>query len=144
MKKLLSLSVVAFFLVSFLTSCLGDDADNASQLSYVTLPIDSISMPDTATLGEPVKIIPHVSIKKDCQILQDISYKVTGEKERTIIAVGIQEIGTDCSKAEKIVKSPYFNFQPINEGTYTFKFFKGKKEGTDENVYLDKKIVIKK
>lgn len=140
MKNLLSLSVIAFLGASFFTSCINED-NTARPLSYVTLRIDSVAMPDTATLGKPVKIMPYVRIKEACQAFQAINYNVTGEEERTIVAIGIQQAEENCSQAKSVTVKPFFHFQPMKEGTYTLKFFKEKK---DESIYINKKIVIKK
>lgn len=104
-------------------------------------------MPDTATLGIPLKITPYVKVKKGCQSFQDISYQISGEKERTVIAIGVQEVDSDCSKSETVIVSPSFRFQPMEDGTYTFKFLKDQekeKEGEEKNIYITKKIVIKR
>ena len=146
MKKLVSLSVVAVLGASFLTSCLGDDVTESRQYTYIPLAIDSVSMPDTATLGVPVKIVTYMQMKGACETFYNFDYKPTGENERSITAWGVKDDNKDCSQKESETIAPFFNFKPIDEGTYTLKFWnKTTGEGEEkEHQYITKKIVIKR
>ncbi|MDO5656621.1 MAG: hypothetical protein Q4G27_10845 [Flavobacteriaceae bacterium] len=119
-----------------ITSCNNDD--DYQTLHYVARGIDSISMPDSARLGNRVEIRTHTRYKRDCQQFQTHGYDVVGN-ERTVMAWFIEYNNRTCGAEEAI--SPYFYFSPRNSGTYHFRFWAGQNEA-NEDVFITKDIVI--
>lgn len=121
-----------------LQSCLNDD--NTPKVLYGVATIDSINMPDTAIIGDIVKIKTYTQLKEKCQGFYTFDYNISANKERTV-AIIVQQYDTECGEEKTI--APLLNFRPEETGNYTFKFLSGRDSINKKNIFITKDIYIK-
>ena len=119
-------------------SCNNDD--NYTSFHYVGRGIDSVTMADTANLGQRIEIKTFTKIKQGCEEFQTHGYDIVGN-ERTVSTWFIHHDNMECGEFMTI--SPAFIFTPRESGLYQFRFWAGQDEETEEDVFLTKDIYIR-
>lgn len=121
-----------------LGSCLKDD--QYASFHYESRGIDSVVMPDTASLHQRVPIKTFTQMLGGCENFQTHGYDRVGN-ERTVTAWFVRYDEVECSNASTV--APLFYFVPERSGTYHFRFWAGVDEETQEDVFLTKDIYIR-
>ena len=120
MKKL----ILALFIVVFITSCSLDD-DNNPKYHYEILKVDSFIVPAFFTLGETAEIKVKYIKPTECHYFDGFYYEK--DLNKRIVAVQSRVLQEpSCLALNNIIVEKTFNFKATSNGTYIFKFYKGK------------------
>jgi len=131
MKRLFAL----FIILSAFTSCsISDDSPN---YYYEIMPVESVSMPESFTVGNIYEISMTYLRPNSCYVFNDIYYSYDDQTTRTVAVICTVYDGTgttnSCEELDYPEYDVSFNFQPMTVGTYTFKFWQGEDaSGEDE------------
>ncbi|MDO5510583.1 MAG: hypothetical protein Q4F57_07795 [Weeksellaceae bacterium] len=131
------LATLLMGVIFILSSCNKQD-DEWSNYSYVALKIDSISMPDSAQLGSAVAIRPYYQRMENCEQFYGFDYQ-RSDFERTVLAVGLRNSVVQCG--DTLTQQSQFTFQPLETGTYNFRFWNGR-DAEGDNMFVNEEIVI--
>jgi hypothetical protein len=121
MKKILLLLFVAFIQ----SSC---SLNNDSDRSFILLPVESVVMPATFTVGNISTIKVYYKRPTDCHIFDGFFINVD-QFTRTIAIQSVLLNSSNCQPDDTSVFQVDFNYKPTVAGVYTFKFW----TGPDEN-----------
>lgn len=122
MKKLILLSL---FLILF-ASCSLDDKTLDYNLEI--LPIESVDIPESFTLGETYPITVSYLKPSTCNIFKEFYY-LKNNNQRTVAVINYEYINNNCTDLEDELVEATFNFVVTGNGSYIFKFW----QGVDEN-----------
>lgn len=122
MKKLILLSL---FLILF-ASCSLDDKTLDYNLEI--LPIESVDIPESFTLGETYPITVSYLKPSTCNLFKEFYY-LKNNNERTVAVINYEYINNNCTDLEDELVEATFNFVVTGNGSYIFKFW----QGVDEN-----------
>jgi len=122
MKKLTLLSL---FLILF-TSCSLEDKSLDYNLEI--LPVESVDIPESFTLGETYPITVSYLRPSTCHTFKEFYYS-KNNNERTIAVINYDYIDNNCEDLEDDLVEATFNFVVTGNGSYIFKFW----QGVDEN-----------
>jgi hypothetical protein len=120
MKKI----VLFLALITTVLGCSTNDNDDRSY-TYEILPIASYEIPASFTLGKTYKIKLNYQMPTTCHILKGIYY----DKYLNIRTIAIQTAVNDnqvCTTQYPPIAEVSFDFYVTNNGSYIFKFYKGK------------------
>lgn len=134
MKKILA----SFVLVLLLASCSLDD--NSSNFHFEILAVDSVDIPTNFTLGDTYPIKMYYTKPSTCHYYNSIYY----DKDLNIRTVAIESIveeRNNCQDLTDNVQECSFNFNVTSNGTYIFKFWKGKDESGND-IFLEYEIPV--
>ncbi|MFB9051935.1 hypothetical protein ACFFVB_02475 [Formosa undariae] len=147
MKKLLLLFVAALTLAS----CDTDD-DYSSNFTYGVLPTEVADIPEGMEVGKIYRITVDYIRPTDCYSFYTLDYKrstediedASGElidtQVRTIAVINRIFIEDDCEELD-VTTQVYFDFEPISEGPYVFRFWVGEDED-GEDIFLEYETVV--
>ncbi|MFH4963751.1 hypothetical protein V8G69_02000 [Gaetbulibacter sp. M235] len=130
MKKLILLSL---FLILF-ASCSLDDKTVDYNLEI--LPIESVDIPESFTLGETYPITVSYLKPSTCHTFKEFYY-LKNNNERTVAVINYDYIDNNCTDLEDELVEATFNFVVTGNGSYIFKFW----QGVDEND-VDQYLII--
>ena len=134
MKKILILS----FILILISSCsVDDDRDN---FNLEILPIESIDIPDSFTIGETYPITVSYLRPSSCHLFREFYY----DKEnniRTVAVIDYKFLRSDCEDLEEELVEATFNFHVTSNGSYIFKFWQGEDDNGD-NQYLTIEVPV--
>jgi len=122
MKKFTLLSL---FLILF-TSCSLDDKSLDYNLEI--LPVESVDIPESFTLGETYPITVSYLRPSTCHTFKEFYYS-KNNNERTVAVINYDYIDNNCENLEDDLVEATFNFVVTGNGSYIFKFW----QGVDEN-----------
>lgn len=126
MKRLLFISIFALFL----TSCIKDDDDCNLNYRFDTLPIETITLPDSFELNEKYDITINYNLPDSSHNFYQLYFE-HNNKER-IVAV-ISYVNEDVSATGPVINKDYtFKLTAAQEDEYIFKIWKGKDENDDD------------
>ena len=127
MKRLIILSLT---LILFASCSIKDDGINYNDANYSLdiLPIESVDMPDTFTLGETYPITVSYLKPSTCYSFKEFYY-LKNNKERTVAVINYVTNNNSCTDLQDELVEATFNFVVTSNGSYIFKFW----QGTDEN-----------
>ncbi len=130
MKRLIILSLT---LILFASCSLKDDG-----IDYTLdiLPIESVDIPDTFTLGETYPITVSYFRPSTCHAFKEFYY-LKSNNERTVAVINYDYNGTNCAALQDELVEATFNFIVTSNGSYIFKFW----QGVDTNE-VDKYLTI--
>lgn len=116
--------ILALCALIFITSCsLGDD-ENISY-HYEMLKIDSFVTPASFTIGETAAITIRYLQPTECHFFDGLYYEK--DLNKRIIAVQTRVLqNISCPILNNTIVEKTFNFKATSNGTYIFKFYKGK------------------
>lgn len=120
MKKI----VLFILFITTLTGC-STDKDNQDSYSFEVLPVDSYTLPEKFILGNTYEIKLKYTRPSECHFFQGIYY----DKNLNVRTIGIQTAVNTNQVCTQQIPSPSevsFNFYVTNNGSYIFKFYKGK------------------
>jgi hypothetical protein len=127
MKRLIILSLT---LILFASCSIKDDGINYNDANYSLdiLPIESVDMPDTFTLGETYPITVSYLKPSTCYSFKEFYY-LKNNNERTVAVINYVTNNNSCTDLQDELVEATFNFVVTSNGSYIFKFW----QGTDEN-----------
>ncbi len=133
MKKLALLLLIAITI----SSCsLSDTPDR----DFVLMPVETITMPDTYTVGNISQILIKYRRPTQCHIFNGFYYDID-ENERTVAIQAVKLNQTNCpDDSENIYEVP-LDFKPTTAGDYTFKFWTGV-DGNGVDQYIEYDVVV--
>ncbi|PVX51832.1 hypothetical protein C7377_0122 [Balneicella halophila] len=121
-----------------LYSCTDDDF--VKDFNYVSIPINSVDIPDTIFLDQKTTFTAHSLIKQGCQVYLTMDY-VTFGKQIISTAKAIEHEDQDCGELTDLTLN--IDFTPNNIGSYTFLFWAGENPTTEVDKYITKEIFVK-
>ncbi len=132
MKKILPASLLLLGVVTAI-SCDNDQHVN-DIVGVGPVKIDSVHLvSNTMDLHSVQSIRTFSTYPSGCDSFYNYRYEKNG-MERTVTAVAVKTNGA-CTMAQH-TKASQFTFQPMETGTYTFKFYQA------DNTYLTETIVV--
>ena len=135
MKTFMKFTIAAAFTLGII-SCSNDDGDEIKEINRVS--IDSVLIKkDTMNVRDIQNIITYSKYQRNCEGFYGYNY----EKDNFNRVVSNHKFKTDGACGETISAGTFFNFQPVETGTYTFKFWKGK-DASDVDQFIEKTIVV--
>lgn len=130
MKRLIFLSLT---LILF-NSCSINDNDVNSNFDLEVLPIESVDIPETFTLGETYPITVSYLRPSTCYSFKEFYY-LKNNNERTVAVINYVAQNDNCTDLEDELVEATFNFIVTSNGSYIFKFWQGVDEN-DEDQFL--------
>ena len=134
MKKIVLFLVV---ITSFLSCSLDNDSPT---YTYEVLPVDSYVVPASFLLGLTYEIKLKYQKPTSCHIYQGIYYE-KNLNTRTIAVQTAVEKNQVCTKQLPPLSEVSFNFIVSNNGSYIFKFYKGK-DAAGKDTFEDVEIPV--
>ena len=119
-------------------SCsLDDDRDD---FSLEILPIESVDIPDSFTIGQTYPITVTYLKPSTCHLFREFYY-AKDNNIRTVAVIDYKFLRNDCEDLEDELVEATFNFHVTSNGSYIFKFWQG--EDVDgENQYLTIEVPV--
>lgn len=113
-------------LILFITtlSCSLDDT-NSDNYTFSVLPVDSYVVPTSFTLGETYEIKLKYQKPTSCHLYQGIYYRKDLNTRTIAIQTAVKE-NQICTLELPPLSEVSFNFIVTSNGSYIFKFYKGK------------------
>ena len=133
MKKIALLILI----VITISSCsVGDSSDR----DFVLIPVETITMPDSYTVGNISKIMIKYRRPTQCHIFNGFYYDIN-ENVRTVAIQAVKLNQSNCpDDSENIYEVP-LDFKPTTAGDYTFKFWTGV-DGNGVDQYVEYDVVV--
>ena len=124
----------------FWSCSLEDDSDN---FDYEFVPIENVSIADTLIVNSVHTIVYSYYRPSTCHGFFDLYYKAE-DNERTVAVINTVFDNSNCESLEQnddnlIEKT--FNFKPLHEETYVFKFWTGVDDNGDDE-FLTYEVVV--
>lgn len=128
MKKL-----IALFTLFFAVTACDLESDNEN-IYFELLPVDSVIMPAEFHVNTENNITVKFLRPTSCHGF-DSFYYAKDEFTRTVAIQSVVIVGNNgCTTLTNEVSEQILQFKPIETGTYTFKFWKGK-DSNGENIF---------
>lgn len=134
MKKI----VLFIVLITSFFSCSINDDDTT--YTYSVLPVESYIVPTSFTLGETYEIKLKYQKPTSCHIFQGIYYD-KNLNTRTIAIQTAVKNNQICTQEIPPLSETSFNFIVLNNGSYIFKFYKGK-DTNGEDIFENVEIPV--
>ena len=125
MKKILLLS----FVLILMGSCSIDD--NSPNYTSEILPVESVDIPDSFTIGQTYPITVTYLRPSTCHIF-DRFYYLKENNIRTVAVIDYKFIDNDCEELENELVEATFDFHVTSNGSYIFKFWQGEDINGDD------------
>lgn len=134
MKRLIliTLSLLLF------ASCSLDDKSQEYDLEV--LPVESVEMPESFTLGEIYPITVSYLRPTTCNSFNEFYYRKS-LNERTVAVIDYKVISNNCKDLSDELVEASFNFIVNSNGSYIFKFWQGVDEN-NEDKYLTIEVPV--
>ena len=130
MKKLALLLLIAIAISSCSVSDSGD-------WDFVLLPVETVTMPDTYTVGNISHILVKYKRPTQCHIFNGFYYDIN-ENVRTVAIQTVKLNQSNCPDDSESIYEVPLEFKPTTAGDYTFKFWTGVNDsGVDQYVEYD-------
>ena len=130
MKKLALLLLIAIAISSCSVSDSGDR-------DFVLLPVETVTMPDTYTVGNISHILVKYKRPTQCHIFNGFYYDIN-ENVRTVAIQTVKLNQSNCPDDSESIYEVPLEFKPTTAGDYTFKFWTGVNDsGVDQYVEYD-------
>ena len=127
MKRLI---IITLYLILF-ASCSSDDG---LEYNLEILPVESVNMPESFTLGEIYPITVSYLRPTTCHSFKEFYYRKY-LNERTVAVINYNVQDNNCNDLSNELVEATFNFIVTSNGSYIFKFWQGLDEN-DEDQYL--------
>ena len=127
MKRLI---IITLSLILF-ASCSSDDN---LEYSLEILPVESVNIPESFTLGEIYPITVSYLRRTTCHSFKEFYYR-KNLNERTVAVINYNVQNNNCNDLSDELVEATFNFIVTSNGSYIFKFWQGVDEN-DEDQYL--------
>ena len=131
---------IALFIV-LITSFISCSIDNDNpSYTYHILPVDSYVVPTSFTLGQTYSIKVKYQKPTSCHLYQGLYYD-KNLNTRTIAIQTAVETNKVCTQELPPLSEVSFNFIVNNNGSYIFKFYKGK-DANGEDIFENVEIPV--
>lgn len=135
MKKFFVLCIITLL---FASCSIDDDGPN---FSFEILPVESVVIPDTFTLGETYPITVSYFRPSTCHTFKEFYY-LKENNERTVAPINYVFERNDCETLQDELVNETFNFIVTSNGSYIFKFWQGKdNEGNGQYLTIEVPVV---
>ena len=104
------------------------------------IPIESVSMPDSFNLSTLNTITYTYLNNSSCHYFRDLYY-VAEDNTRTVAVINTVLDESNCIELDDNLIERSFDFQPLESGTYIFKFWTGVDEN-EEDEFLIYEILV--
>ncbi len=121
MKKIVSILIS----IIVLYSCAADNGNEEIKVRYENIEIIDVKIPDVFIVNKNAEIILKHNKKSSCHKFDGFYYLKEGFT-RTVAIQNYVIDSPDCTQIQNMEETAILKFQPIETGTYTFKFWKGK------------------
>lgn len=135
MKKLIAL----FCVFMFVSSC-SLDSDNKS-IHFEILPVDSVILPAEFHVNTENNIVIKFLRPTSCHGFDGFYYEKDGFTRTVAIQSFVLIENNGCTTLNNQILEQTLRFTPIETGTYTFKFWKGK-DANGENIFEEHVIEV--
>ena len=130
---------IALLLLIAITIC-SCSVNDSSDRDFVLMPVESVTMPATYTVGNISKIMIKYRRPTQCHIFNGFYYDIN-ENVRTVAIQAVKLNQSNCpDDSENIYEVP-LDFKPTTAGEYTFKFWTGV-DGNGVDQYLVYDVVV--
>ncbi|NCO64778.1 MAG: hypothetical protein GW839_10785 [Flavobacteriales bacterium] len=136
MKRLIIFSLFLFLFASCDLDSNGTDNDITLEL----LPIESVNIPESFSLGETYPITVSYFRPSTCHTFKEFYY-LKNNNERTVAVIDFKAINNDCVDLSDELVEATFNFIVTSNGSYIFKFWQGVDEN-DEDLFLTIEVPV--
>lgn len=136
MKRLIIFTLFLFLFASCSLENNGIDNDYNLEL----LPIESVTIPESFSLGETYPITVSYFRPSTCHTFKEFYY-VKNNNERTVAVINYKAIDSDCVELTDELVDATFNFIVTSNGSYIFKFWQGVDEN-DEDLFLTIEVPV--
>ncbi|KGK30469.1 hypothetical protein NQT66_00215 [Cellulophaga baltica] len=137
MRNLFALFTMLLAVLSF-TGCSLDETEN---FHFVTLPIESVEIPESFDLNETYEIKVTYLRTSDCAFFEGFDIVKEDTTIRTVAAIGsMLSDSDDCKEVLEEVETS-FNFIVLYPDTYLFKFYTGE-DTNGEAEYLEIEVPV--
>ena len=134
MKKFIVLS----FILALISSC--DVNDNGRDFNLEILPVESVDIPESFTLGEVYPITVSYLRPSTCHVFSEFYY-ARENNTRTVAVITYDFLDNDCEDLENELVEETFNFKVTSNGSYIFKFWQGE-DTNGENQFLTIEVPV--
>lgn len=137
MKRALCFFLIVLTAITF-SSC---NVDDTSDFYYVSLPIESVELPESFKLNETYQINVTYMRPDDCTFFEGFDVAKPGTTIRDVVVVGSTFSGDgNCVEiSEEIIVS--FKFLVLYTDTYVFRFWTGE-NANGESEYLEIEVPV--
>lgn len=138
MNSIKKIALLLILTVS-VSSCFPEDDGPNYHLEL--LKIESVNMPDTLILGQTHELKMLYNKPSNCHTFNGFYF----EKNLNIRTIAVQSIATeksDCITLNDELEEATLNFYVTNNGSYIFKFWKGK-DTNGEDIFLEIEVPVK-
>ncbi|GAA4279398.1 hypothetical protein [Aquimarina mytili] len=130
--------ILAFFLVSTIFGCSGDDN---TKFFYELVPIEEVMIPSEFNSNETYRITVSYYRPSDCHAFNGFDYDRL-DNERTVAVVNVVVDRDNCRAIERLdLIDVSFDFLVGQEESYIFRFWQGKNENGD-NQFLTIEVPV--
>jgi hypothetical protein len=134
MKRLI---IISLLLILFASCSL---EDKGLDYNLEILPIESVEIPESFTLGETYPITVSYLRPSTCHTFKEFYY-LKNNNERTVAVINYDAIDNNCVDLTDELAEATFNFIVTGNGSYIFKFWQGVDEN-DEDQYLTIEVPV--
>lgn len=130
--------IACLILVISICSC--NINDDGPDYHFEIMPVESVDMPDNMVVDNTYEITMTYNRPNSCYVYSDVYYSYDDNTTRTVAVICSVYEGNNysCNPLEYPEYEVTFNFKPLQEGTYTFKFWQGEDEnGEDQYMVVD-------
>lgn len=139
MKKLISILLLAIITITVFSSCeLGDD--NTVSYRFELIPTESAVFPESFVMGRSYTIKVFYKRPTSCHFFEGFYY----EKNLNVRTVAVQTGVLNANNCTPLNEEPLeatFDFVPLGETSYIFKFYKGKDQ-YGQNLFIEYEIPV--
>lgn len=134
-KRILIVTILAISTIS----CLPEDDQTRYRLEL--LKVESVNLPDTLVLGETHQIEVSYFRPTNCHQFNGFYY----DKNLNVRTIAIQSLVAElpnCTPLQPVLEEATLNFYVTNNGSYIFKFWKGKND-LGEDTFMEIEVPVK-
>lgn len=139
MKKLIPILFLAIIAITTFSSCELND-DNKINYHFELIPTESAVFPESFVVGRTYTIKVYYKRPTSCHFFDGFYY----EKNLNVRTIAIQTSvihDNSCTTLNEEPVEATFDFMPTNEGSYIFKFYKGKDQ-YGQNLFIEYEVPV--
>ena len=120
-------------------SCSVDD--DTQDFNLEILPVESVEIPDSFTLGQTYPITVSYLKPSTCHLFREFYY-AKENNIRTVAIIDYKYLNHDCEDLENELVEATFNFNVTSNGSYIFKFWQGEDaDGVDQYLTIEVPVI---
>ncbi len=111
--------------------------DDTQDFNLEILPVESVDIPDSFTLGQTYPITVTYLKPSTCHLFREFYY-AKENNIRTVAIIDYKYLNHDCEDLENELVEATFNFNVTSNGSYIFKFWQGEDaDGVDQYLTIE-------